>query len=104
VHQFSASGGAIVDLNLHLSGGSRGRLRVRLGGQSSGGGGLTMTGSQVDLATPGQPVLAGQVTQLAGTEFAAHLSSHSGSMNIQVRLNIDAQAGSATGLLEARPA
>jgi sulfoxide reductase heme-binding subunit YedZ len=105
VHQFSAAGGAIVDLNLHLSGGASGRLRIRLGGEpSSGGGGLTMTGSQVDLATPGTPVLAGHVTQLAGTELAARLFSRAGRMDIQVRLNIDSQAGSATGRLDARPA
>ena len=42
--------GAIAELRLNMSGQVKGLLRLRLGGQPLPSGGLTMTGSQVDLA------------------------------------------------------
>ncbi len=105
VNQTQAPGGAIVDLNMRLRGGARGRLRVRLGGLPVAGGGLSMTGSQVDLITNALPsALAGRVTQLQGTEFVARVRGSSGlALTLHARLRIDAQSGSVTGRLTASP-
>src|SRR5581483_12197045 len=62
VTQREQPGGAIVDLAMRMSGGVHGRLRVRLAGAPIGGGGLSMTGSQVDLLADGSPsVFEGQI-------------------------------------------
>ncbi|MDQ6836711.1 MAG: ferric reductase-like transmembrane domain-containing protein [Actinomycetota bacterium] len=103
VRQASAPGGAVVDLDLHLSGGARGRLRVRLAGTPSSGGGLSMTGSQVDLLTAGGSVMAGQISSLQGTEFVARVFDRSGVLTLRARLNIDAQTNAVTGLVSASP-
>lgn len=106
VNQTQASGGGgIVDLNMRLRGGARGRLRVRLGGSPIPGGGLSMTGSQVDLITNALPaVMAGQITSLQGAEFVARVRGRSGTaLTLHARLHIDAQSGSVTGRLTASP-
>jgi hypothetical protein len=101
--QTQADGGAIVELGLRLSGGASGRLRVRLGGQPVGGGGLSMTGSQVDLIA-GQSLFKGAVTSLQGQEFTARVRSADGSaLVLQVNLNIDQADKSVSGSLQARP-
>lgn len=101
--QTQADGGAIVELGLRLSGGASGRLRVRLGGQPVGGGGLSMTGSQVDLIT-GPSLFQGTVTALEGQEFTARVRSADGSaLVLQVNLNIDQADNSVSGSLQARP-
>jgi hypothetical protein len=101
VRQSQAIGGALVDLNMRLSGGASGRLRVRLAGQPSPGGGLSMTGSQVDLLTHGTGVMTGQITSLQGTEFIAHVLNRSGALDLHARLNIDSQTNSVTGSVDA---
>jgi hypothetical protein len=103
VRQSQAPGGAIVDLDLHLSGGERGRLRVRLAGQPSPGGGLSMTGSQVDLLIPSTGVMAGQITSLQGTEFTARVVGSGGRLNVHARLNIDSQTNVVSGSVAASP-
>lgn len=64
-----------------------------------------MTGSQVDLITNALPsVLAGQITELQGTEFMARVRDSSGIvLTLHARLNIDAQSGSVTGRLTGSP-
>ena len=100
VAQNNAPGGALVDLNLHLSGGARGRLRVRLAGAPIPGGGLSMTGSQVDLLKTGlTSVLSGQISSLEGANFVAKVSGGGHALTLNVRLNIDQQTGSVSGLL-----
>lgn len=101
VTQVERPGGAIVDLTLRVSGQVRGRLRARIGGTPVPGGGLSMTGSQVDLAVAGQPsALAGQITALQGEEFDARLSDGAGTrVDIHVALQIDTQTGNVTGSL-----
>ena len=48
---------------MNLTGGAHGRLRIRLAGSPLTDGGLSLTGSQVDLLLNGLPnVLAGKVT------------------------------------------
>jgi hypothetical protein len=101
-----APGGAIVDLALQVRGQVRGRLRVRLGGVPiGGGGGLSMTGSQVDLALAGQrSVLQGRIDSLRGEEFDARLSGGGSTVDIHAQLQIDTNNNTVTGTLSGAPA
>jgi sulfoxide reductase heme-binding subunit YedZ len=103
ITQTAAPGGAIIDLALSLSGAARGKLRVRIAGIPLSGGGLSMTGSQVDLAAGGLPaVLQGKILSLQGTQFLARVAGPSGSaLNLRANLNIDGQSGAVTGSLSA---
>jgi len=105
VQQTSEAGGAIVNLSLRLHGSRTGRLRVRLGGTPIAGGGLSLTGSQVDLALDGQPaVLVGQVGSLQGTAFAARLHDASQTaVDVQGSLQIDNQSNTVTGRIAVTP-
>lgn len=106
VSENQAPGGAIVDLALQVRGQVRGRLRVRLGGVPIGGGsGLSMTGSQVDLAVAGQPsVLQGRIASLRGEEFDARLTGGATTVEIHVQLQIDTNNNTVTGSLSGAPA
>ena len=104
VSQLAEPGGAVVDLSMRLVGGHHGRLRIRLAGAPIPGGGLSMTGSQVDLIASGIPaVLQGQITSLSGDAFIARVTSSAGSLDLQGQLNINAQTNSITGHLVATP-
>jgi hypothetical protein len=104
VTQTQEPGGALVDLALRLSGGARGRLRVRLAGTPIGGGGLSMTGSQVDLIADGLPaVMQGKIVSLSGETFVARLRGSGATLDVRCRLHIDTQTNSATGTLDASP-
>jgi sulfoxide reductase heme-binding subunit YedZ len=98
--------GAVVDLAMAVSGGLRGHLRVRLAGAPTGGGGLSMTGSQVDLTAVGTPsAFQGKIVALQGQQFVARVSDSSGSVfQLSADLNIDSQSGNVTGTLSGRPA
>ena len=101
--QHGEPAGAIIDLSLRLVGRDHGRLRIRLAGAPIAGGGLSLTGSQVDLITSGSPaVLQGQVTSLNGGTFGASVTSSSGSLNLRGELTINAHQ-SVTGHLDATP-
>jgi methionine sulfoxide reductase heme-binding subunit len=97
--------GSIVDLSMRLHGGSAGRLRVRLAGAPIDGGGLSLTGSQVDLIASGIPtVLQGQINSLEGEHFTARVDGSAGtSFTLHVRLHIDTQTDAVTGTLQAEP-
>ncbi|MGO9819857.1 MAG: ferric reductase-like transmembrane domain-containing protein [Solirubrobacteraceae bacterium] len=97
--------GSIVDLSMGLHGGSSGRLRVRLAGAPINGGGLSLTGSQVDLIASGVPtVLQGQINSLEGEHFTARVDGSAGtSFTLHVRLHIDTQTDAVTGTLQAQP-
>jgi hypothetical protein len=101
-----APGGAIVDLALQVNGQVHGRLRVRLGGVPiGGGGGLSMTGSQVDLALAGQrSVLQGRINSLRGEEFDARLSNGGSAVDIHAQLQIDTNNYTVSGTLSGAPA
>lgn len=101
--QHTASGGAIVNLSLRLVGGARGRLRVRIGGTPLAGGGLSMTGSQVDLLVHGYPdVFAGTIRALQGTAFLARVRSASGAaLTLHGELAINQQTHAVTGRMRA---
>ena len=104
--QAQLSVGSIVDLSMRLHGGTHGRLRVRLAGAPIGGGGLSLTGSQVDLIASGVPtVLQGQINSLEGEHFTARVDGGSGtSFTLRVQLHIDSQTNVVTGTLDAQPA
>jgi sulfoxide reductase heme-binding subunit YedZ len=106
ITQSSEPNGAVVDLALGLSGGVRGDLRVRLAGVPAGGGGLSLTGSQVDLTAVGYPsALQGHISTLRGQEFDAHVSDGSGAaLDLHAQLNVDDQAGTVTGTVVAKRA
>jgi DMSO/TMAO reductase YedYZ heme-binding membrane subunit len=105
VSQTAVSGGEIVDLALNFTGGARGILRVRLAGAPQGGG-LSMSGSQVDLTAVGlRSALSGRVVSLDGDQFDARVRDASGSqLLLHAALNIDTQGGTVTGSLVARRA
>jgi Ferric reductase like transmembrane component len=107
VHERRAAGGAIVDLTMGVRGRVSGRLRVRIAGVPvDAGGGLSMTGSQVDLALAGQPkVLQGQIGALQGEQFDAQVSDGAGTnLDLRVQLQIDNQSGTVTGTMVGSPA
>ncbi len=106
VSQTPKPGGAVVDLALRLSGGASGRLRIRLAGTPIDGGGLSLTGSQVDLKATGlASVMQGKIVSLEGQRLLARVTSSGGSaLDLRAQLNIDSQARSVSGTLSASPA
>lgn len=105
VAQTNAPGGAIVELGLRLEGAATGQLRIRLGGAPLSGGGLSLTGSQVDLTGPGLPsALGGKVLSLDGNRFVARVSDVRGrAMELRADLSIDQNSGAVTGTLRGTP-
>jgi hypothetical protein len=105
VSQTDAPAGAIVELSLRLSGGAAGQMRIRLGGAPLSGGGLSLTGSQVDLTAPGMPsALGGKVLSLEGGSIRARVSDTSGTqVDLHIDLSIDQSTGSVTGTVTGTP-
>ncbi|MGI8412780.1 MAG: ferric reductase-like transmembrane domain-containing protein [Solirubrobacteraceae bacterium] len=105
VAQSAEAGGSVVDLALRLSGGATGRLRIRLAGTPIDGGGLSLTGSQVDLKAVGlASVMQGKVVSLRGTHFVARVAGSTGAdLDLHARLEIDNQTGSVSGTVSATP-
>jgi sulfoxide reductase heme-binding subunit YedZ len=104
--QTAVTGGALIDISIRLIGRQSGRLRVRLAGAPIDGGGLSLTGSQVDLIANSLPsVMQGKVVSLQGTEFLAHLTDSAGAaMDVQAHLNINPQTNVVTGTVAGTPA
>jgi sulfoxide reductase heme-binding subunit YedZ len=102
----AAPGGAIVNLALNVNGHVHGQLRIRLGGVPiGGGGGLSMTGSQVDFAPAGAPlVLQGRITSLEGTNLVARVNGAGTVLDLHVQLQIDNSSNSVTGSVSGSPA
>ena len=106
LNESPASGGAIVNLALRVDGRVHGQMRVRLGGVPVGGGaGLSMTGSQVDLAVAGVPsVLEGRIVSLRGTNFEARVANSQGTIvDLQGQLQINNSTNAVTGTLSGAP-
>jgi sulfoxide reductase heme-binding subunit YedZ len=102
ITQTNEPGGAILDLALNLSGGAHGRLRVRLAGSPIGGGGLALTGSQVDLLADGLPaVMQGKIVSLQGQQFDARVAGAGSALNLHANLSIDQGSGAVTGTVSA---
>ncbi len=106
IKQTPRAGGALVDLALRLSGAVHGRLRIRMAGAPLTTGGLSMTGSQVDLLADGSnSLLAGRIVSLQGQTFLARVADASGSaLDLQANLVIDNQSSAVTGTLTATAA
>jgi sulfoxide reductase heme-binding subunit YedZ len=105
VSQSEQSGGAIIELSLRLTGGVSGLMRVRMGGSPLGSGGLSLTGSQVDVAASGMPsVMAGKVVSLEGDRFLARVSDSSGVVvDLHANLVIDPNTNAVTGTVTGTP-
>ena len=104
VTQEQQPGGAIVQLSLQMAGPVSGQLRVRMGGVPIDGGGLSLTGSQVDLSAAGLPAaLAGRIVSLNGDRFEARVSGAGVSVDLHANLNIDSSNDSVTGSLSGAP-
>jgi sulfoxide reductase heme-binding subunit YedZ len=105
VNQRPAPGGAIVQLDMTVQGTVRGHLRVRLGGQPLSSGGLSLTGSQVDLSVVGVPrVFDGRVVNLAGDHFLARVSDGAGTvLDLNAGLTIDQARRTVSGTLSSTP-
>ncbi len=106
VRQSNVQGGSIVNLLMSVSGGARGTLRVRIGGTpDAASGGLTMTGSQVDLVAAGLPsAMEGRIQSLQGQQFLARVSgAGEPALTLQANLNINSQSQTVTGSLAATP-
>lgn len=103
VVQTQEPGGALVDLILHCSGQINGEMRVRLAGEPIDGGGLSLTGSDVQFTAVGlSSALRGKVTSLEGQEFLARVSNTSGvKLQLHASLNIDPNTNTVTGTLTA---
>jgi DMSO/TMAO reductase YedYZ heme-binding membrane subunit len=101
IAQSTAPGGAIVELGLRLRGAVSGQLRIRLGGAPLPGGGLSLSGSQVDLTGPGlRSALGGKVVSLQNNDFTARVSDAGGTtMELRGVLSIDQNTGAVTGTL-----
>lgn len=101
VTQTSAPGGALVDLVLRCSGQIHGELRVRLAGSPIPGGGLSMTGSQVQFTATGlTSAYQGTISALRGEDFLAHVSDPSGrGLRLHASLTIDDSNDTVTGTL-----
>ena len=103
--QSNVGSGAVVELSMKLGGSVQGRMRVRLGGAPLEGGGLSLTGSQVDVSAPGMPsVMAGQIVSLAGDRFNARVRDQSGTVvDLHANLSIDQASGTVNGTVSGRP-
>ena len=97
--------GALVDLVLHCSGPISGEMRVRMAGSPVPGGGLSMTGSQVQLTAVGLALGADRsISTLEGAQFDARVRNRTGtSLVLHVDLNIDNTTNTVTGTLDASP-
>ncbi|HYB27672.1 MAG TPA: ferric reductase-like transmembrane domain-containing protein [Solirubrobacteraceae bacterium] len=108
LNESATPGGAIVTLALQVNGRVHGQLRLRLGGipVGGGGGGLSMTGSQVDFAAAGAPsALQGRVVELQGSDFVARVSDAEGTiLDLRGQLQIDNSNNAVTGTLSGAPA
>ncbi|HUZ28327.1 MAG TPA: ferric reductase-like transmembrane domain-containing protein [Solirubrobacteraceae bacterium] len=105
VSQSQQAAGAIIELSLRLRGRVTGSLRVRLGGTPLSGGGLSLTGSQVDLSAVGAPAaLDGRVVSLQGSRFLARVADASGhGVQLTAALNIDSGGNTVTGSVSGQP-
>ncbi len=105
VSQTTVTGGAIIELSLRLGGSVSGQMRVRMGGAPLPQGGLSLTGSQVDVTAPGMPsAMGGKILSLQGDRFVARVSDASGSVvDMQANLSIDQNTGAVTGTLTGNP-
>jgi hypothetical protein len=80
-------------------------MRIRLGGAPLSNGGLSLTGSQVDITAPGMPsALGGRVLSLTGDRMLARVSDVSGTtVELRINLSINQDTGTVTGTMTGTP-
>jgi DMSO/TMAO reductase YedYZ heme-binding membrane subunit len=102
VTQTTTAAGAILDIETRLSGAVTGQLRIRLGGQPTGGAGLSLTGSQVDLVAAGlRSAMQGKVATLEGTHVTARVTGAGQTpVDLTAQLQIDDRTGVVSGRVE----
>jgi hypothetical protein len=99
----SADGTAVVDLRLRLQGQPDGVLRIRLGGSSLPGGGLSMQRSAVTLGPPARPTeYAGKVQFLQDNFLRAEVGSADGRA-VRLSVSLSVGGGSVNGTVSGRP-
>ena len=105
VKQSQLSGGLVrVELKLTVAGQPLSALDIRIDGHPLGGGGVAMSSSRVTLGTSGAPdTYRGRITALEGTNVAARVRSHRGSLAVVAQLQIDPRSGAVSGVLSAQP-
>jgi hypothetical protein len=76
-----------------------------MGGAPLAGGGLSLTGSQVDLTGPGlRSALGGRILSLQDNQFVARVSDVAGkAMELRGDLTINQDSGGVTGTLRGTP-
>jgi hypothetical protein len=91
-----------VTIRGNFNGSQTGTLSVVLTGQPSNSGGVSLTGSQVDLGPASQPKLyEGHITQLQGSSLVASLSDAAGSTLVAtIRLNLSQGSSQVSGSLQ----
>ncbi len=101
VTQTAQPGGAIVDLALHCTGGLSGLMRVRMAGAPVPGGGLSISGSRVQLTAVGlASALQGKIETLSGQSFVARVRDAAGTaVELHADLNIDNADDTVSGTL-----
>jgi sulfoxide reductase heme-binding subunit YedZ len=100
-----ANGLVLVDLSLTVHGTQSSVLHIRIKGESINGGGVQMSTSRVTLGPPTNPdQYDGQVTGLAGTTIAAHVSdARNSTLSLVAHLQISPGPGTASGTVTATP-
>ena len=99
----SSDGTGVIDLSMHLANGPAGRLRIRLGGEPLGDGGLRMDRSAVTLGPPSEPGrYQGRIDFLDGNRLRALVGGAHGAVQLSMELSLG--QSTVTGQLIARPA
>ena len=100
-----ANGLVLVDLSLTVHRTQLSVLHIRIRGEAIDGGGVQMSTSRVTLGPSTNPdQYDGQVTSLAGTTIAAHVSdAHDSAISLVAHLQISPAPGTASGTLTATP-
>ncbi len=99
----TADGTAVVDLLLHLSGGARGALDVRLAGAPTADGGVVMSRSAVTFRPAGQAgAFQGRISSLRGATLVALVGSRDGRA-LRLRAQLTLSENAAGGTVSGRP-
>jgi sulfoxide reductase heme-binding subunit YedZ len=95
----------LVDLSLTVHGAPLSVLHIRIRGQAIDGGGVQMSSSRVTLGPPANPdEYHGQITGLAGTTVATHVSNaRNSTLSLVAHLQISPASGTVSGTVTATP-
>jgi hypothetical protein len=89
VQRPGGSGLVDVDIRAAMRGSVAGTLEIQILGQPLGGGGVSMSSSEVSVGPESQPLLyRGKVAALNGPQILANVSNGSDSGRLRVRLSL----------------